>query len=108
MRDVDTLRAWVRVILLITAICVTLFPLLYAAFSPWYHSRLGVAVMLQSVAIALTIDYAAGVRYIFPNASREVLLYVYLVLLSLVALTSLFLTVVLLYINFSKKEHQNV
>jgi len=108
MRDVETLRAWARVALLITAVCVTLFPALYAAFSPWYRSHLGIAVMLQSVAIALTIDYSAGVRYIFPHAPLEDLLIVYLVLLSLVCLTSLFLTAVLLYLNFLPKGNRNV
>lgn len=109
MRDVETLRAWSRVLLWITAACVTLFPALYAAFSPWYRSNLGIAVMLQSVAIALTIDYSAANRFIFPDAPLHVRIWIYLVLLSLVALTSLFLTAVLMYLNFyTKKENENV
>jgi hypothetical protein len=109
MRDVETLRALSRVLLILTAICVTLFPVLYAVFSPWYRSKLGIAVMLQSVAIALTIDYSAGNRYVFPEAEMHVRLLVYIVLLSLVCLTSLFLTAVLLYINFHpNKGNQNV
>lgn len=110
MRDVETLRHWSRVILIATAICVTLFPALYASFSPWYRSRLGIAVMLQSLSIALTIDYTAGRRYIFPTANDVVVLWVYIGLMSLVCLTSLFLTAVLLYLmsHPNYKENQNV
>lgn len=109
MRDVETLIAWSRTLLWVTAVCVTLFPALYAMFSPWYQSKLGIAVMLQSMSIALTIDYSAANRFIFPDASIQVKLWIYLVLLSLVALTSLFLTAVLLYLNFTpRREKANV
>jgi hypothetical protein len=101
MRDVETLIAWSRVLLWITAVCVTLFPVLYASFSPWYQSKLGIAVMLQSLSIALTIDYSAANRFIFPGAPIHIRIWIYLVLLSLVALTSLLLTAVLLYLNFT-------
>ena len=109
MRDVETLLHWSRVILIVTAICVTLFPVLYALFAPWYQSKLGIAVMLQSVSIALTIDYSAGRRYIFPDAAPSTILWIYIVLMSLVCLTSLFLTAVLLYLvlhpNVEGKKH---
>lgn len=106
MRDIETLRHWTRVLLWITAICVTLFPVLYAAFAPWYRSYLGIAVMLQSLAIALTIDYSVGNRYIYPNAALSSKIMVYLVLLSLVCLTSLFLTAVLLFFMFHPRRGQ--
>lgn len=110
MRDVETLLHWSRVTLVVTAICVTLFPVLYASFSPWYRSRLGIAVMLQSVAIALTVDYSAGRRYIFPDAAPSTILWIYIVLMSLVCLTSLFLTAILLFLVFNPKveEKDNV
>lgn len=110
MRDVETLLHWSRVILIVTAVCVTLFPVLYAIFSPWYQSRLGIAVMLQSVAIALTVDYSAGRRYVFPDAAQGIVLWIYIALMSLVCLTSLFLTAVLLYVVYHPKieEKHNV
>lgn len=109
MRDVETLRSWIRVLLIVTAVCVTLFPVLYAIFSPWYRSKLGIAVLLQSLSIAVLIDYAAVVRYIVPDASLYVLLIVYFALLSLVCLTSLLQTSVLLILNFfNNKEHEHV
>ncbi|HET9785576.1 MAG TPA: hypothetical protein VFP47_00495 [Pyrinomonadaceae bacterium] len=108
MRDVETLQALVRVVLIVTAISVTLFPLLYASLATWYRSQLGIAVMLQSLSIALVIDYSAIRRYVFPGASTSTTLTVYLVLMSLVCLTSLFLTVTLLYLNFRPKEQKNV
>jgi hypothetical protein len=107
MRDVETLRHWSRVILIVTAVCVTLFPVLYASFSPWYRSKLGIAVMLQSLSIALTIDYSAGRRYIFPDADPVSVLWIYIVLMSLVCLTSLFLTAVLLFLMLHPKVKEN-
>lgn len=106
MRDVETLLQWTRVILTVCAVSVTLFPVLYASFSPWYRSKLGIAVMLQSIAVALIVDYSAVRRYIFSGASSTTSLSIYLVLLSLVSLTSLFLTAVLLYLVFHSKDRE--
>jgi hypothetical protein len=107
MRDVETLLHWTRVVLTVCAVSVTLFPVLYATFSPWYRSKLGIAVMLQSIAVALIVDYAAVRRYISPGASSTTSLGVYIVLMSLVSLTSLFLTAVLLYLVFHSKDREN-
>lgn len=105
LRDVEALIFATRVLVGITAFAVTLFPLLYGIFSIWYKSQLGIAVMLQSVSIALTVDYSAVRRIIFPDTS-EAALVVYLVLLSFVCLTSLFLTFVLVYLNFTKPRRE--
>ena len=101
---VDTLRAWMQGILIVTAICVTLFPLLYATFSPWYRSRVGTALLFKSISTALLIDYSAARIYIFPDASREFNLMVYIVLLVLICCSSLFFAITLMRLNFFPKE----
>lgn len=108
-RDVEALITATRVLVGITAVAVTLFPVLYGVFSPWYKSKLGIAVMLQSVSIALTVDYSAVRRIIFPATSSTALV-IYFVLISFVCLTSLFMTSVLLYLNFLRplREDSNV
>lgn len=108
MHDVDTLRSWMRVILLITAICVTLFPLLYALFSPWYRSRVGTALLFKSMSTALLIDYSAARVYIFPDASPKFNLIVYIILLVMICFSSLFFTITLLHLNFISKENEHV
>lgn len=108
MHDVDTLRAWMRGILVVTAICVTLFPLLYGVFSPWYRSRVGIALLFKSASTALLIDYSAARIYIFPDASPAFNLVVYLVLLVLICATSLFFTITLLHLNIFRKEKEHV
>lgn len=108
MSDVETLRMWVRVMLLITAICVTLFPALYATLSPWYRSKLGIAMMLKSLSTALIIDYAAMRSWVSPGPPSSTSLTVYLVLLSLICLASLFITTTMLYLKFNSKENKNV
>lgn len=108
MHDVDTLRAWMRGILIVTAICVTLFPLLYGFFSPWYRSRVGTALIFKSMSTALLIDYSVARVYIFPDASPAFNLVVYIALLVIICCASLFFTVTLLRLNFVKKEKDHV
>ena len=104
MSDFETLRTWIRVMLVVTAICVTLFPLLYATLSPWYKSKLGIAMMLKSLSTALIIDYAAIRSVINPGPPSTTSLVVYLVLLSFICLASLFITTNLLILKLNSKE----
>lgn len=104
MHDVQSLRAWMEKILLVTAICVTLFPLLYSIFSPWYKSRVGTALIFKSSSTALLVDYSAARVYIFPEASPVLNLVIYIALLILICCASLFFTITLLRLNFLGKE----
>jgi hypothetical protein len=94
-------------ILVVTAICVTLFPLLYLLFSPWYRSRVGTALLFKSMSTALLIDYSAGRVYIWPEASARFNLVVYIVLLILICCTSIFFTTTLLHLNFLQREKKD-
>lgn len=108
MHDFDTLRAWIRVMLIVTAICVTLFPVLYATLSPWYRSKLGIAMMMKSLSTALLIDYAAIRTAVSPGPPTATSLLVYLCLLGLICLASLFITTNLLYLKFNSKGNSDV
>jgi hypothetical protein len=96
-----------RAMLIVTAVCVTMFPVLYAVFSPWYRSRVGTALLFKSISTALLIDYSAARIYLFPDASARVNLTIYLVLLITICATSLFFTTTLLHLNFFSKENKN-
>jgi hypothetical protein len=108
MSDVETLRIWVRVMLLVAAICVTLFPALYATLSPWYRSKIGIALMMKSLSTALLIDYAAVRTYTSPGPPSITSLTVYLALLSLICLASLFITTTMLFLKFNAKGIEDV
>lgn len=109
-RDVQTVLQVSRIFLAITAICVTLFPLLYGLLSPWYKSHLGRAVLLQSVAIALAIDISAYGQFWAITEDIRTILIINVVFLSFISLTSLYLLGALIYYNLIKntKENENV
>lgn len=54
-RDLETLRMWLRVVVIMAAICATAVPVIYA-FCPWRTSLLGKLFMNQAVALAVAID----------------------------------------------------
>jgi hypothetical protein len=108
VHDLATLISWVKVLLLVTAVCVTLFPVLYAVLSPWYKSRLGIAMMLKSLSTALLIDYAAIRSWVSSGPPTAASLIVYLGLLGLICIASLFITTNLLYLKLKSKEYDNV
>lgn len=107
--DVETIRQWTRVILTISAIFVTAFPLLYAVFSPWYKSQLGRAVMLQSLAVAFAVDFSAVYQFWAFTASLRVLLTVRLFMFVFIGVAAIYLTVMFAVYNLkARKESQNV
>lgn len=107
--DLETIRQWIRVVLTISAICVTVFPLLYLVFSPWYRSHLGRAVMLQSMSIAFAIDFSAVYQYWAFTSDRLFLLTLWLFILVFIGLGSTYLTAALIYYNLkTRKERRNV
>jgi hypothetical protein len=54
-RDVEVLRAWLLVVVVIAAIGATAVPIIYS-FLPWTRHRIGPPFMLQAVALAGAID----------------------------------------------------
>ena len=88
--DVQVLRTWIQICLIIAAVCTTVFPLLFAC-SPWYKSSLGRAIMLRSVAFALIIDLTAVFQF-WQTDNIMLLFWVNAVSFSLVTIASIILT----------------
>lgn len=101
--DLETIRQWTRVILTITAICVTVFPLLYL-FSPWYRSQLGRAMMLQSLSIAFAVDFSAVYAYWAFTENLRMLLIIRFFMFIFIAAASIYLTAMLVYYNIRPQK----
>ncbi len=102
-RDIQTVIHIIRIFLVITAVCVTSFPLLYL-FSPWYRSNLGRAMMIQSVSVAFAVDISVVRSYWATEWSLTAILIVNVLTLSFISVASLFLTLMLFHYNFKPSE----
>lgn len=56
--NIDLLRDWIRVVVIITAICTTSVPAIYALF-PWRSRTIGKVLMMQAIAFAMAMDLSA-------------------------------------------------
>lgn len=80
----ETLVRVIHLIFNIAAITATVLPLAYA-FVPWYKSLVGRVLMLHAVALALALDVTAVFRY-WHTHNEELLLWIYITVISLVAI----------------------
>lgn len=105
MRDIETLRFWIRVCLWVAAICTTLVPAIYS-LSPWYRSLLGRAFMVQAIAFAMIVDITLIFSYWKPDSQADILVrfWVNAVLLTIVAGATLMLAISIWLLNH--REHQ--
>lgn len=76
-----------KIVLVMAAITTTMFPILYA-FVPWWRSFLGRSVMAQSLALCLVIDLSVLFNFFITPSSRLFLLWLNIVLLVMIAVTS--------------------
>src|SRR4051812_47633615 len=109
--DLESLEHWLRVCLIVAAICTTAFPILWA-FSSWYSTQLGRVLMLQAVAFALAIDLTLFFQYYTPT--NENIMFVFwtnAIVFTLIAVATLWLTYVMCKMNYlqrrQKRESQN-
>jgi hypothetical protein len=102
--DIDTIRTYLRVCMIIAAVCTTAFPLLYA-FSPWYRSVLGRALMIQAIGFALILDITAFYTLV-DGENVKVKLWVYTFGFTYIALAAAFLTSRLWEINHRVRKNQ--
>ena len=102
---IDTVLHWLKIVSVVTAVCVTAFPVLYL-FSPWYRSQLGRAVMLQSVSVAFAIDISVTYQFWRFTTDLQKLLYVNLGILIFIAATSVYLTAMLIIYNFTPQKEK--
>jgi hypothetical protein len=98
MTDIATVRHIGVVVLVISALATTLFPVLYAK-APWYRSALGRAVMFRAVALALVLDLAVVFELWVEPRSRLVLLWINIAVLAVIGASSAAMSVVLMRIR---------
>ena len=56
--NIDVLREWIRVVVIISAICTTSVPIMYAFF-PWRKRPLGRILMAKAISFAIAMDLSA-------------------------------------------------
>lgn len=64
--DLEVLRAWIRIVTVITALAVTSFPILYS-FTPWRTRPVGRILMLQGISFAVAIDLSTIFSFWRPS-----------------------------------------
>lgn len=106
MRDIETARDIARVFLIIAAICTTAFCVLYA-FSPWYRSHLGRAVMIQTASVASAMDISVFFIYKARPTNLLTALIINVGILAFISIGSLYLIGALFYYNFRTKEKED-
>ena len=57
-RDIEVLKQWLQIAVLIAAACTTAVPIIYS-FSPWRAKRIGQLFMLQALSFAAAMDLSA-------------------------------------------------
>ena len=93
-----------KVVLVIAAITTTLFPALYA-FVPWWRSMLGRSMMAQSLALALILDLSVLFQFFITPSSQMFLLWLNIVILVIIAITSACLCFVQLRFLRERRTH---
>lgn len=102
IRDVSVLNHWIRIIVVVAAICTASVPSVYA-FSRWYKSWLGQLFMLQSIAFALAMWLFAVLSF-WVSANRYIVIVSILVVLVLISISTLALTIMIIKINYPRSR----
>lgn len=106
-RDIHILQQWIRVVLVIAAICSTSVPITYS-FSRWYKSWLGQLFMLQSISLALAMDLTVIFTFWVPK-DILVVFWANVVVLTAIALSTLSLAIFIVRVNYPRgkgKHHR--
>jgi len=101
--DIQALMNWILACLVVAGICATAFPILYA-FSPWYLSKLGRALMIQSIAYALALDLTAIFTLWTPN-SIMFIFWTNAFVFTFITCTSAYLTYMMVEYNYQVRQY---
>ena len=102
-RDMELVIILGRVILILAIFTTTSFPVLYA-FAPWYKAPLGRAVMAQSITLAAAIWLKFILTFFLAEGPRTFLLWMNVVFLVLITITTSSLTYLLWQIRRNAKR----
>lgn len=101
--------AWVvlmaKVLLTTAAIPTTLFPLLYLR-SPWFRSWLGRATMVQSIVLAILIDFSWFRTFFADVQNRLLFLWINVGIVILITVTSSLLTYLLWMFQHRRRAYE--
>jgi hypothetical protein len=95
--DVQTLRQWLFVVVVIAGVGATSVPFLYS-FTGWRKSRLGKLFMFKSLAFATLVDLFVLFKFWHPNIYVIVLFYA--VVFTAVATFSIGLSIYIFRVNY--------
>lgn len=98
--DIEVLRSWARACLFVTALCTTAFPIMYA-FSPWFKSPIGRALMIQAIAFATAVDLTLVVMFWRPT-DILVLFWLNAFVFTFIASATAWLTITMVKANYKK------
>lgn len=101
-RDVETLRYWIRIVLIIAALGTNSVPLLYF-FAPWRSHAIGRFFMLQAVAFAVAMDMSLLFSFWQPKDIR-IVFWVNAIVLTGIAVSTSSLTVLMWKANYLQKR----
>ena len=101
-RDIEVLRAWLLVVVVIAAVGATSFPVIYS-FSPWHKHLIGRLLMLQGVAFAGALDTTVLFAFWMPQEIL-VVFWIQAVIFTAIAGSTLALTWGLWRMNHPKKR----
>jgi len=97
--DIEVLRMWIRIVMIITSAAVTSFPVIYS-FSPWRSRQLGRLLMLQAVSFAFAFNLTVLFSFWRPK-DRLVIFWIDLTILTPIAISTSLLTWWVWKMNFS-------
>lgn len=100
--DIELISLANRVLIVITGIFVTAFPILYSR-SAWAKSVVGRTLMLQAVSLAIAIDLTVW-RVIFHAGDRIEIVVAYFIVFLLLSLSSGAMIRLLWKINYKNRK----
>jgi hypothetical protein len=105
MRDIETLRTWIRVVETVAAICTTAVPVIYS-FSSWNARALGRLFMLQGVSFAAALDISTIFTWLRPTSVNVIViaLWVDAVILTFIAASTAALAILILKLNYFDRK----
>lgn len=104
-RDMELAVIIGRLVLMLAVVTTTSFPVLYA-FSPWYNSSLGRAIMMQAATLALAIWLKFVLTFFLADGPRGFLLWTNVTVLVLITVSTSALTYLLWKIRRDAKREQ--
>ena len=100
--DIEVLRAWIRVAVLIAAIGATSVPVVYV-MTPWRSRPIGRVIMLQAVVLAAAIDLSAMFSFWAPT-NILVIFWINAIILSAIAISTSSLAYMIWKLNRSNRK----